>query len=51
MSQVAIIEVANYIFGRKEPGKCKPYKSGEPYGCISLPSPSNTTGQSHILKS
>ena len=42
MAQRAIIEIANYLFGRKEHGKRKPYKSGEPYDCNTLPSPSNT---------
>ena len=31
MAQGAIIEVSNYLLGRKEHGKWKPYKSGEPY--------------------
>ena len=42
MAQRAIIEIANYLFGHKEHGKCKLYKSGEPYDCNTLPSPSNT---------
>ena len=31
MAQGAITEVANYLFGRKEHGRWKSYKSGEPY--------------------
>ena len=31
MAQGAIIVVSNYFLGRKEHGKWKPYKSGEPY--------------------
>ena len=42
MAQRAIIEIANYLFGHKEHGKWKPYKSGESYDCNTLPSPSNT---------
>ena len=42
MAQGTIIEVANYLFGCKKHGKWKPYKSGEPYDCNTLPSPSNT---------
>ena len=42
MAQRAIIEIANYLFGHKEHGKWKLYKSGEPYDCNTLPSPSNT---------
>ena len=42
MAQGAIIEAANYLFCRKEHVKWKPYKSGEPYDCNTLPSPSNT---------
>ena len=42
MAQGAIIEVVNYLFGRKKHGKLKPYKSGEPNDCNTLPSPSNT---------
>ena len=42
MARRAIIEIANCLFGRKEHGKWKPYKSGEPYDCNTLPSPSNT---------
>ena len=41
MAQRAIIEIANYLFGRKEHGKWKPYKSGEQYDCNTLPSQSN----------
>ena len=37
IAQGRITEVAIYLFGRKEP-----YKSGEPYDCNTLPSPSNT---------
>ena len=32
----------NYLFDQKEYGKWRPYKSGEPYACNSLLSPSNT---------
>ena len=42
MARKAITEIANYLFGCKEHGKWKPYKSGEPYDCNTLPSPSNT---------
>ena len=42
MAQGAIIEVANSLFGRKEHGKWKPCKSGEPHDCNTFPSPSNT---------
>ena len=42
MAQGAIIEVANYLFGRKEHGEWKPYKPGEVSDCNTLPSPSNT---------
>ena len=42
MAQRAIIQIANYLFGRKEHRKWKPYKSGEPYDFNILPSPSNT---------
>ena len=35
-------EVANYLFGHKEYGKWKRYKSDEPYDCNTLSSPSNT---------
>ena len=38
----AIIEIANYCFGRREHGKWKPYKSGEQYDCNTLQSQSNT---------
>ena len=41
MAQRAIIEIANYLFGRKEHGKWKPYKSGEQYDRNTLPSQSN----------
>ena len=42
MAQRTMIEIANYLFGRKEHGKWIPYKSGEPCDCNTLPSPSNT---------
>ena len=42
MAQGAIIEVANYLFGRKEHGEWKPYKPGEVSDCNTLQSPSNT---------
>ena len=41
MAQRAIIDIANYLFGCKEHGKWKPYKSGEQYDCNTLPSQSN----------
>ena len=42
MTKRAIIEIANYLLGCKNHGKWKPYKSGEPYDCNTLPSPSKT---------
>ena len=42
MAQVEIIKVANYLFGHKQHGKWKPYKSGKPYDCNTLLLPSNT---------
>ena len=41
MAQRAIFEIANYLFGRKEHFKWKPYKSREQYDCNTLPSQSN----------
>ena len=42
MAQVAIIKVANYLFGPKQHGKWKPCKSDKPYDCNTLLLPSNT---------
>ena len=44
MAQRAIIEIANYLFGRKEHGTWKLYKSGEEYDCNTLPSQFNING-------
>ena len=35
-------QVANYLFGHKQHGKWKPYKSGKPYDCNTLLLQSNT---------